>query len=123
MTMYGDVVKLLGMERVTIVDNVRSFAQVTPTRATTLMRMLNGRAISERIPVAGGLTGNGPASSGYSQREYWEAVWSGAARDDLAEASIVYTAATALLTVSSDANARFEDCLTQATDRWFKRRR
>lgn len=123
MTMYGDVVKLLGMERVTIVGDVRSFAQVTPTRATTLMRMFNGQAISERIPIGWGTADSRPLSSGYSQREYWEAVWSGAARDDLAEASIVYTAATALLAASDDPNARFEDCLKQATDQWFKRRR
>ncbi len=123
MTIYGDVVKLLGMERVTVVDNVRSFAQVTPTRVTTLMRILNGRAISERIPLAGGLADSRPLSSGYSQREYWEAVWSGAARDDLAETSIIYTAATALLAASNDANAQFKDCLKQATDQWFERRR
>jgi Anthranilate phosphoribosyltransferase len=120
---YGDVVRLLGMERVTMVNTVRSFAQVTPTRVTTLLRMFNGREITERVPVQAGITGSGLPSSGYTQREYWEAIWTGAARDDLAEASIIYTAAAGLLAVSNDPDTRFEDCLRQATDQWLKRKR
>ncbi|MCJ8520947.1 anthranilate phosphoribosyltransferase [Pseudorhizobium tarimense] len=120
---YADVAKLLGMKRVTVASSVRSFAQVNPTRATTLTRIFDGREISERVPVRPEVPGSGLPSSGYSQREYWEAVWSGAARDDLAEASIIYTAAAALLSVSGDPGARFDDCLKQATDHWRKRGR
>ena len=120
---YRDVVKLLGMEHVTMVSTVRSFAQINPTRVTTLVRMFNEQEISERLPVRSGFTGSGLPSSGYNQKEYWEAVWSGAARDDLAEASIISTAATALLAVSRDPDSRFEACLEQATGYWHRRKR
>jgi Anthranilate phosphoribosyltransferase len=123
LAIYGDVVKLLGMENVTILGAVRSFAQINPSRVTNLMRIINGKDSSERVPACAGITGTGLPSSGFSQREYWEAVWSGAARDDLAEASIIYTAATALFAISRDSRRSFEACLTQATDQWLKRRR
>ena len=120
---YGDVVKLLGMKSVTMVSTVRGFAQIVPTRATTLIRMIDGREIRDRVSVPSELTGSGLPGSGYSQREFWEAVWSGAARDDNAEASIIYTAATALLAASGSPDARFEDCLSKATAQWARRKR
>lgn len=120
---YRDVVKLLGMESVTMVTTIRSFAQVTPTRATTVLRMMEGEDTSAVIPARPALGGTAAPTSGYTQREYWQAVWSGAARDELAEATIIYTAATALFAVSREPAARFEDGLRCATELWASRKR
>ncbi|CAD7030953.1 glycosyltransferase [Pseudorhizobium endolithicum] len=120
---YRDVAKLLGMESMTMVTTIRSFAQITPTRATTVMRMMEGEDISVVIPARPALGSTAAPTSGYTQREYWQAVWSGAARDELAEATVIYTAATALFAVSRESAARFEDSLRRATELWASRKR
>lgn len=120
---YRDVARLLGMQRVTIVGTVRNFAQMTPTRLTTMVRIIGGEESKVLVPARPDLSGAGAPGSGYTQREYWEAVWSGAARDELAETTIIYTAATALLAIAKQPAARFEDGLQRAHELWAARQR
>ncbi|MBU1312634.1 MAG: glycosyl transferase family protein [Alphaproteobacteria bacterium] len=121
-TIYRDVARMLEMHNITIVGTVRNFAQIAPTRLTTVLQLVDGQERKVVIAARPGLSGTGGKHSGYTQREYWEAVWSGAARDELAEATIIYTAATALLAVSRQ-SACFDDRLQHATELWAARKR
>lgn len=119
---YRQIGKLLGMQNLAIVKSIRDFAQVTPTRTTTILRMLDGVEAKTAVPARPGIKAAGTVSS-YTQSEYWQAVWSGAARDEQAELTIQYTAAAALLCLSKDPSARFEEGLDQAAELWASRKR
>ncbi|MFN7090976.1 MAG: glycosyl transferase family protein [Allorhizobium sp.] len=120
--LYRQVIEALQMDSVTLVSSTRSFAQVVPTRATTILRILRGWEDKITVPAQPGLSGSG-AVSGFTQQEYWQAVWSGAARDKEAESTVILTAAAALLSVSKDPSPGFAQALQQAVDLWAERRR
>lgn len=119
--LYRSVAQLLGIKELTIIGASRDFGQVAPDRMTTLFRLAGGEALDinvaavpakkERVPI------------GFTQHEYWRAVWTGAARDAFAEATIVNTAAAALLCVSGRRDAEFGEALEQARQAWTRRRK
>ncbi|MNT77416.1 hypothetical protein D3C72_2165290 [compost metagenome] len=59
--------------------------------------------------------------TGLSTREYWEAVWTGAARDERAETTIITTAAAALLSLGNGSD--FEAACETARALWAGRSR
>ncbi len=120
--LYRDVARELGESDVTILGSVRDFAQFTPLKATPLYRIIRGQSEDSIVPALRDVS-QVSAPSILSQREYWRAVWTGAARDELAEATIVRTAAAALLCLAQDPAMPFDDALERANTLWQKRNR
>ncbi len=118
--LYRSVAQLLDVGDLTIVGSSRDLAQMTPDRITPLFRLVGGEALDATIPAVPAKKERVPV--GFSQHEYWRAVWTGAARDALAEATIVNTAAAALLCLAGDRNASFGDALERARQAWARRR-
>src|SRR5690606_10915015 len=95
---YRDIARLLGSEHLAIIGSIRDFAQFTPNRATPIFRIVGGRDVNVMVPARS--TAKGERHHIFTQREYWRAIWSGAARDEEAESIILRTAAAALLCLS-----------------------
>lgn len=119
--LYRRVAHLLGAEHAAVIGSNRDFAQVPPGRATPLFRLVGGRDVDLGIRARPVVKPEIPKV--LTQREYWSAVWSGAARDEQAEDTILHTAAVGLLCLSRDPGARIEDALEQARALWSRRRR
>ncbi|WLR95631.1 glycosyl transferase family protein (plasmid) [Shinella zoogloeoides] len=115
--MLRDTAMLLGARALSILGNNRDFAEFTPFRATTLFRLVDGEPMDTRI-VARRAIATAPPPAAYTSREYWQAVWTGAARDEVAEAIVVDTAAAALLTIPTCPAATFEAARREAADLW-----
>lgn len=118
---YRDIARLLETEHLAIIGSIRDFAQATPGRTTSIFRIVKGRDADILVPARKIAKNSG--GEGFTQREYWHAVWSGAARDEQAEATIIHTAAVALLCLSGDPEAHFDDTLQEAATLWAQRRR
>lgn len=112
-----DTAILLGTRNLSILGNNRDFAEFTPFRATTLFRLIEGEPTDMRIAARKAVAA-APPPVAYTSREYWQAVWTGAARDEVAEAIVVDTAAAALLTVPGCPAETFEVARTAAGILW-----
>lgn len=119
--LYRDVARILRTEHMAIIGSVRDLVQFAPERATRLFRIVGDQDVDTLVPA--GPKPKREIPTVLSQREYWQAVWSGAARDEQAESIIVHTAALALLCLSRDPQARFEDAVEKAAVLWRERRR
>lgn len=117
--LYRSVAQLLGVDELAIIGASRDLAQITPDRMTTLFRLVAGKPLDSNLPAMPAKRERVPI--GFTQHEYWRAVWTGAARDAFAEATIVNTAAVALLCLMGDRGS-FEDAREQARQAWARRR-
>ena len=99
----------------------RDFAQVTPDRPTPVFRLTGGEEARFTLPSTP--ASRMPIPAALTQQEYWLAVWTGAARDALAEAAIVKTAALALMTLRRAPEVEFSACLEDAATLWRNRQR
>lgn len=117
--LYRDAARELELENIAVIGSTRDIAELTPDKAVKIFRLATGQTVDTVVPAV--RTGRAGTTGMLSQREYWRAVWSGAARDQKAEAVILYTAATALFSLSAKVDAKFEDCLTKASDLWARR--
>lgn len=115
--MLRETAEVLGTRSLSILGNNRDFAEFTPFRATTLFRLVDGKPVDERIPARRAIAA-APPPVAYTSREYWQAVWTGAARDDAAEAIIIDTTAAALLTVSGGPAKTFDLTRAEAATLW-----
>lgn len=114
--LYREVARHLDLPNIALIGSVRDVAEYTPGRMVKIFRMASGVDADLTVPAGKRLK---PGTSGMlTQREYWRAIWSGAARDAWAEAVIQKTAAVAFLALSGDPQTRFEDCLAKAADIW-----
>ncbi len=118
-TLSRDIALLLGVKELTILGNTRDHAEFTPYRQTPLFRLVGGEVEDLVIPALPAPPAE--ARTGLSTREYWEAVWTGAARDERAETTIVTTAATALLSLGNSSD--FEAACETARALWAGRSR
>ncbi|GGF54616.1 glycosyl transferase [Azorhizobium oxalatiphilum] len=116
---YRDVARLLKMDNLAVVGSTRDFAQLSPTRAAPIYRIASGTDVDFVVPAVRHIS-EGPRDL-FTQREYWHALWEGRVRDAQVEATIIHTAAVALLCVRGDPEARFEDALAQAEGLWNDR--
>jgi anthranilate phosphoribosyltransferase len=96
-TLSRDIAMLLGTRELTILGNTRDHAEFTPYRQTPLFRLVGGEASEVIIPAK--IAPPAEPRTGLSSREYWQAVWTGAARDERAETTIITTAAAALVSL------------------------
>lgn len=119
--LHRDVAKLLGFGDLSIVGSNRDFAQAAPHRPTQLYRLVGGAASDLMIPAQ--QTSLPQPVVGLSSREYWQAIWTGAARDERAETIITMTAAVALMTIERLDNARFDEVHRRAIELWRARSR
>lgn len=119
--LYRDMARMLGVEHLAIIGSIRDIAQLTPTRSTPLFRLVDGEDIDTTIP-ARPMT-KADATGIFTQREYWRAVWSGAARDEQAETTIIHTTAAALVCLGGDPDHPFDAALRQAEALWTLRRK
>lgn len=119
--LYRDVGRHLDLPNIALIGSVRDVAEYTPGRMVKIFRMASGIDADMTVPAGKKIR---PGTSGMlTQREYWQAIWSGAARDDWAEAVIVKTAAVAFLTLSGDPQAGFDDHVKRAGELWAARKR
>ncbi|WP_180356154.1 glycosyl transferase family protein [Aliirhizobium smilacinae] len=117
--LYRDAARELEVENIAVIGSTRDIAELAPDKAVKIFRLAGGQSVDTVVPAV--RTGRAGTTGMLSQREYWRAVWSGAARDPKAETVILHTAATALLSLSGRVEARFEDCLEKASDLWARR--
>jgi anthranilate phosphoribosyltransferase len=117
---YRDIARLLDADRFAVIGSIRDFAQVTPGRTTPIYRIVKDQDADIVVPASKSAKSERGV---FSQREYWHAIWSGAARDEQAEATIINTAAAAFLCLSENPKARFEDAADKAAGLWAQRRR
>lgn len=99
-----------------IIGSNRDFAEFTPFRSTTLFRLIDGELADTIIPMRAMPIVQAPI--GFSSREYWEAVWSGAARDAVAETTIITTAAAALMSLRKHGATSFDVFCEEVTILW-----
>ncbi|MBO0128476.1 glycosyl transferase family protein [Agrobacterium sp. OT33] len=118
--LYRQVAQLLEMERVSVIGSTRDFAQVPPGRATQIFRLVHGRDVDVRVEAR--RTTRSVSPKLLTQREYWAAIWSGGARDQAAEDSILHTAAVALMSLSENPDSGFGDALERAKTLWLRRK-
>lgn len=119
--LYRNVASLLKMRELAVVGTNRDFAQIPAGRQTKLMRLVAGCVVDTHLPAR--RLEKSPAPTLMTQREYWNALWSGAVRDQEAEDVVLHTAAVALLALARDAAMPFDDALEQARQLWLQRRR
>ncbi|MGF9564463.1 glycosyl transferase family protein [Neorhizobium sp. JUb45] len=119
--LYRDVARHLDLPNIALIGSVRDVAEYTPGRMVKIFRMASG--VDADTTVAAGRKVKPGTSGMLTQREYWQAIWSGAARDEWAEAVILKTAAVAFLALSGDPQARFDDCVKRAGELWAERKR
>lgn len=118
--LHRDMAKILNMENLAIFGSTRDFAQFTPFRSTRIFGLSKGQDIDIFIP--GRETPPAEMPTMFTTFEYWCAVWTGAARDERAEAIIVSTAAVALMLVN-DMAMSFEEASAQSQLLWQERSR
>jgi len=118
--LYRSVAQLLGVNELAIIGASRDLAQITPDRMTTLFRLVAGKPLDTNLPAMPAKRERVPV--GFTQHEYWRAVWTGAARDAFAEATIVNTAAVALLCLAGNGDRGFDEAREQARQAWARRR-
>ncbi|SOC45260.1 anthranilate phosphoribosyltransferase [Rhizobium subbaraonis] len=114
-----DTAKLLGIPNLAIVGNTRDIAQFAPFRPTVIHRLVDGEAVDTFVPMRP--TPARLMPTGMNAREYWHAVWRGAARDEAAETVIVTTAAVALMALKNGNAAHFDAAVAYATELWKRR--
>ncbi len=119
--LYRSVAKSLNMCDLAIVGTNRDFAHVPPGRQTKVARLVGGLELDTHLKAR--RIEKSPAPTLMSQREYWNAVWSGAVRDQEAEDTILHTAAVALLALACDAALPLAAAVEQARSLWLQRRR
>ncbi|WP_457586933.1 glycosyl transferase family protein [Ensifer canadensis] len=118
-TLSQDIALLLGLKDLTILGNTRDHAEFTPYRQTPVYRLVGSETVDLVIPALPAPPVEG--RTGLSTREYWEAVWTGAARDERAETTIITTAAAALLSLGNGSD--FEAACETARALWAGRSR
>lgn len=118
-TLSRDIALLLETRELTILGNTRDHAEFTPYRQTPLFRLVGGEPSDLIIPAK--IAPPAEARTGLSSREYWQAVWTGAARDQRAETTIVTTAAAALLSLRNHGD--YEAACETARGLWNNRSR
>ncbi|MBD9652663.1 glycosyl transferase family protein [Ensifer sp. ENS09] len=118
-TLSRDIALLLETSELTILGNTRDHAEFTPYRQTPLFRLVGGEPSDLIIPAK--IAPPAEARTGLSSREYWQAVWTGAARDQRAETTIVTTAAAALLSLRNHDD--YEAACETARGLWNNRSR
>ncbi len=116
-----DAVRLLGMRNLAIMGNTSDIAQFTPFRSTTIHRMVEGEGVDDFIPMRP--TPPRLPPTGMNAREYWHAVWRGAARDETAETIVITTAAVALMVLRDADAGNFEAACARAAALWAERPR
>lgn len=118
-SLFRELAQHLDTPQILVVGSTRDLAQLRPDKSSNLYRRLQGMdqdLLVPRRPL------RGPEPNGLlSQREYFSAVWSGAARDEHAEETIIRTAAAALLALSDEPSACFEDFISTARALWLER--
>ena len=117
-----DTAMLLGIGHLSILGSNRDFAEATPFRTTTLFRLVDGEAADMRIAARETIAA-APPPPAYTSREYWNAVWTGAARDEAAEAIILETAAIALVTIPAFPGKTLDAARAEAASLWRGRLR
>lgn len=118
--LHRDAAQILGTQDITILGNTRDIAEFTPFTATVIHRLAGGRAFDTHVPSRKPPEKT-PRPAAYGSREYWQAVWDGAARDATAETIILSTAAAALLALDRSAALGFEEACAQAAALWRSR--
>ena len=118
-TLSRDIALLLETRELTILGNTRDHAEFTPYRQTPLFRLVGGEPSDLIIPAK--IAPPAEARTGLSSREYWQAVWTGAARDQRAETTVVTTAAAALLSLRNHDD--YEAACETARGLWNNRSR
>lgn len=116
--LHRDVVKILGQPDISILGNIRDIAQVNPTKSTTMFGLSEGFEFERSIPAFRRCSGKNAVP--FTSREYWAAIWSGAARDDQIESTITATAAAALMSLSK-LEKSYEVAIQEAHSLWSKR--
>ncbi len=117
--LHREAAKLAGMDNICIIGSNRDFAEFTPFRSTTLFRLIDGEPADTIIPMRP--TPPTQTPTGFSSREYWEAVWTGAARDEVAETTIITTAAAALMSLRKGTATSFDAICKEAAALWETR--
>ncbi|WP_051249415.1 glycosyl transferase family protein [Inquilinus limosus] len=118
--LHRDTARLLGQRDLCVVKGAGGEAERTPLKALALQRLVAGEALDETVPPIVG-EGRGERLE-RRDLEHFRAVWTGAAEDPAAEATVIGTAAVALAVIAGDrgeaAHARH---LEQAAALWQER--
>ena len=116
--LHRDVVKILGQPDISILGNIRDIAQVNPTKSTTMFGLMGGNEFESNIPAFRRCSGKNAVP--FTSREYWAAIWTGAARDNQIESTITATTAAALMSLSK-LEKSYEAAIQEAQKLWAKR--
>lgn len=117
--LFRELSQHLGTAQVLVVGGTRDIAQMRPEKTSLLFRRINGwnqdLLVSRRLVA-------GPQPLGLlTQREYWNGIWTGAARDEHAEETVVSTAAAALLALQGEGRGCYDDMVALARKLWTER--
>lgn len=119
--LYRRAARLMGRTSFAAVGGTRDFAQISTSRANPVFALAGGSDREWTVPAHAAPRSGTP--KGFSQHEYWQAVWSGAARDEHAQYVILQTAAVALRVLAGETEAGAEPFFLQAAALWARRLR
>lgn len=117
--LHRDIAMLLGVQQLSIIGNIRDIPEFGPFRTTTIYRLLDGASYDFSIP--GMKQPGAEPDTLMTMREYWFAVWTGAARDERMEMVICATAAMALMTIECASADSFLEYYQRALRLWKDR--
>lgn len=117
--LHRDISMLLDVQQLSIIGNIRDIPEFWPFRATTIYRLLDGAPFDFSIP--GMKQPSAEPDTLMTMREYWHAVWTGAARDERMEMVICATAAMALMTIERATADSFQEHYQRALRLWKER--
>jgi len=118
--LHRDTARLLGQSDLCVVKGAGGEAERTPLKALSLQRLVAGEALDETVPP---ILGDGRGER-LERRdlEHFRAIWTGAAEDPAAEATVVGTAAVALAVIAGDSGeAAHARHLERAKELWKER--
>ncbi len=118
--LFREVARVLGRRNLTVVGSLRDYAQLLPGKSTMLYRLVAGEMLNEQVRAGAPVErGSGPLA--FSQREYWNGLWTGAVKDATAEMTVVGTAATGLQAIET--GLTFREAMAWAQTLWQERPR
>lgn len=118
--LHREVARCLGAQNIAILGNTRDLAEFTPFRPTTILRLAGGETQDIHVPSQK-MPHKEQRPSAFGSREYWHALWTGAARDPVAESIVTSTAAAALLALDDRKFPTFDHALGHANMLWKNR--
>lgn len=119
--LHRDAGQLIAWNNLSVLNSSRDVAEYAPFRSASVYRLVDG--VSSEVVLRSVPEPETLPRVGLNSRQYWKAVWTGAAVDPKAEEIIVSTAALGLMTLNAAQSEDFDYWREEARQLWAQRPR